>query len=243
TFGSNLGFKFAQQKNIPLNVIYDSPVSEQEEFFKGTKVVHKDLVAKNEFNTLTYAKSIVIYSEPVKKFLKDLYDLKDDQFHIHQNVDFTRFDYLPTSKDLSKGINICFLGSFLKWHRVDLLIEVFESLCKKFDHIHLHLIGEGMEFENISNQVFKSQWKNKISPPGFLDGEALKNYKSLMHIGLMPGSNWYGAPNKIFEYGAAGMAVITCKSPTICYLFSEKLVTFFEMGDKQELTNALDELI
>ena len=63
-----------------------------------------------------------------------------------------------------------------------------------------------------------------------------------MHIGIMPGSNWYGAPNKLFEYGAMKMAVIAPSTPTITYLFSQDDMIFFELNDALSFNTALRSL-
>lgn len=243
TLGSSVGFDLAAMWGIPLHVVYDSPVIEQEEFFKKTRVAHPYLIAQNEKKTLTLAESVIVYSNPVKSYLTDLHSLDKVNFIIHQNVDFSRIDYLPSKKDLSKGINICFLGSFLKWHRVDLLIDIFETISSEFSDAKLHLIGTGMEFEAVREKAIKSRVKSRIFMPGFLDGEELSSYKKNMHIGVMPGSNWYGAPNKIFEYGAAGMAVVSCESPTINDMFSSNVVSFFKMGDQKQFTIEIRKLL
>lgn len=243
TMGSELGEQLSRAKNIPLHIVYDSPVIEQEEFFKETKVIHQKIFSAFEEKSLKHAKSVVVYSNPVKEFLLNQNALNENQFYIHQNVDFSRLDFESTKKDLNGNIKICFLGSFLKWHNVDQLVYAFEELYENNQKIELHLLGKGLEWEQIKKQVENSPAQDKIFMPGFIDGEALKNYKEKMHIGVMPGSNWYGAPNKIFEYGAAGMAVVSCKSPTICDLFDEKEVVFFEMNNLKSMTKSIDLLI
>jgi glycosyltransferase involved in cell wall biosynthesis len=89
-----------------------------------------------------------------------------------------------------------------------------------------------------------NQYKEDIVMPGFSDGEALFRFKEQIHIGVMPGSNWYGAPNKIFEYGAARMAVVAPGTPTIQDLFADgKELLLFKQNDVNELYNQLKKYI
>jgi glycosyltransferase involved in cell wall biosynthesis len=85
-----------------------------------------------------------------------------------------------------------------------------------------------------------SEYASDIFIPGFMDGEELLNFKQKINIGVMPGSNWYGAPNKIFEYGAAKMAVVAPDTPTISELFqnSEDLL-LFKHDDEDSLYKTL----
>ena len=70
------------------------------------------------------------------------------------------------------------------------------------------------------------------------------NYKKQIDIGVMPSSNWYGAPNKIFEYGAAKIAVVAPSTPTIVDLFeNNKDLILFENESFDSLYNSLLKLV
>ena len=243
TFGSDVGIRYAEKEQVPLFIVYDSPVIEQEVFFKGfTPFLRR--VRQNERRTLKGASGILVYSEPVKQHLQRDNKLPDNRFTIHQNVDYTRFDVLPVKESTEhREVNICFLGSFLKWHRIELLIEAFERIKDKNYRVNLHLVGDGMEYRSIQQIVSKSRHRECIHLPGFLDGDELSTYKMKMDIGVMPGSNWYGAPNKIFEYGAAGMAVVSCSTPTIEYVFSGGEIMMFTPDNLEAFTRSLEELL
>jgi len=168
----------------------------------------------------------------------------NNSIFIHQNVDFTRFDIFTKHKSFyTEEINLCFIGSFLKWHQVDLLVNAFQVLIQNNIKAKLFLVGDGIERKAIENMISQldEKVKSKIIFTGFLDGDELFELKKRMHIGVMPGSNWYGAPNKIFEYGAMRMAVLAPSTPTIDDLFTEDEVCFFEWKNQDSLnTNLLN---
>lgn len=243
--GSQAGLKLAKAQGIPLNIVYDSPVIEEYVYFNnGAKPFFLNEFKRREKATLSNANKTVVYSNPMKDYVQSIYK-QSGKVLLHQNVDFSRFDIMENNKQLSAPVKMCFIGSFLKWHQVDLLVEVCANLIKTGANIELYLVGDGMEKIKIEEQVSQLDpvIKSKIHFTGFLDGEALYDLKKNMHIGVMPGSNWYGAPNKIFEYGAMKMAVVAPNTPTILDLFTESEISFFEWKNKKSLNDSILNLI
>jgi glycosyltransferase involved in cell wall biosynthesis len=231
SYGSDIGARLSEKHKVPLFTIFDSPATEEFAYLNNYIPTFKSIIDKREKYTLSASEKIVVYSLPVRKHLENKYRLMKNNFYYHQNVDFDRLTIL-NNKIKNNEIVFGFIGSFLKWHRVECLIEAFENLRKEGYMARLILLGTGMEFDKIKEIVKNSPYKEDIELPGYVTGEALVNYKKRMDIGIMPGSNWYGAPNKIFEYGACKMGVIAPDTPTISYLFTNnKDIFLFEEND------------
>lgn len=238
TYGSDIGYQLSKRYNKPLVLVYDNPVLEEHAFFHPGQVFFKKKIQQLEEKSLLQAQSVVVYSDAVKHFLKEKMRQNLNCF-IHQNVDYTRFEYVENKK-IGNAINIGFIGSFLKWHRVDLLLNAFTKLKEEGQNVKLFLLGNGMDFERIQQLVFSNKYSADIDLPGFMDGVQLYEYKQKLHIGVMPGSNWYGAPNKIFEYGAAKMAVVAPDTATIKSLFEDNHeLLLFKQDHEQDLTDKL----
>jgi glycosyltransferase involved in cell wall biosynthesis len=238
TYGSDIGYRLSQKYHKPFIMVYDGPVLEEYSFFHPGQLFFKKKIEKRERLSILQSQSIVVYSTAVKKHLEKKLDCSLPCF-IHQNVDFTRFEFIK-EKPSAGPVNIGFIGSFLKWHRVDLLLNVFRRLREDGKNIKLFLLGDGMEFNVISDLVSKNKYRADIEMPGYIDGEQLFDYKKKLHVGVMPGSNWYGAPNKIFEYGAAGMAVVAPDTATIKDLFEDKMeLLLFKQDDETDLFEKL----
>lgn len=233
-YASDVGLSISKTQKIPLVMVYDAPVLEEHVFFHGPKFFFRKTILLREKQSLIHANHLIVYSDSVKRYITNIVG-KELHCSIHQNVDFTRFHFLE-KKFSNAPIKIGFIGSFLKWHRIDLLISAFQKLREDNYDIELLLVGNGMEYNYISQMVEKSMFKKNIKMPGFLDGDELLNVKQQIQIGVMPGSNWYGAPNKIFEYGAAKVAVVAPDTPTIKDLFEDnKELLFFKQDDEKEL--------
>jgi len=238
TYGSDLGYRLSKKYNRELVLVYDNPVLEEHSFFYKGQLFFKNKIERLEKQSLLQAGAIVVYSAAVQKYLEKKLNTTLPCF-IHQNVDYTRFEFVE-EKNTGETINIGFIGSFLKWHRVDLLVNAFTRLRSEGKQVKLFLLGKGMEFQQVKEQVKQNKYAEAIEMPGFADGEQLFNYKKQIDIGVMPGSNWYGAPNKIFEYGAAKMAVVAPGTPTINHLFRDgEELSIFKQDDENELYDKL----
>lgn len=244
--GSSTGYEVSVKQNIPLYELYDNSMQQEYEFFNNNQSpFFNSRLLKLEKQALVQAKKIIAYSPTMRDYILKITGGEVDAGNIiyHQNVDFTRFDSFPEKINRPEGIiNIGFIGSFLKWHQVDLLIEAFESLIEKGYNAELYLLGMGVEFDTISKQVDKSKYKKQIHLPGFLDGEELLEAKKKFHIGVLSGSNWYNAPNKLFEYGAMKLACIAADTPTVKFIFSNDEVVMFKWKDGNSMAKALEKL-
>jgi glycosyltransferase involved in cell wall biosynthesis len=241
SYGSDLGVKLSKTHNVPLYVIFDAPAVEEFSYLHGYKPFFSNLINRREEKTLSTSTKLVVYSPSIKEFLQEKYGLENTKFYYHQNVDFNRLDLIE--KEPKNQLVFGFVGSFLKWHKVDILVRAFEKLRESGANAKLFLLGYGMEFYSIKSMVDNSRFKSDIEMPGFVDGLELLNYKRKITVGVLPGTTWYCAPNKLFEYGAAQMAVVAPNTPTISYLFKDKVdALLFENDNEEALFNALNEL-
>ncbi len=246
TFGSRTGVELAQHWGCPYYMIYDGPVLEEYSFFQGIEAPMGRMAQRRQVEALRHAKGVVVYSDAMVDYVLNLAQLPDQQtLYLHQNVDFSRFEFCDAKdKPEMQPIHIGFIGSFLPWHRVDLLVKVFERLRENGYPVQLHLVGYGLEWPRIQAMVEESPWRADIHLPGFQDRSELYATKQQLHIGVVPSAIWYQAPNKLFEYGAMGIACLAPPTPTISYLYqADKEVKFFENNNEEALFEALEELV
>lgn len=239
--GSRLGHDLKKRFNCPLIVYYDSPVVEQYEDIWKIKAPYKSQLIDRQSMTIKAADRIIAYSNPVKEYLTNMG--ATGEITIFQTLDYSR---LTKQEKITKdGVNIGFVGSFMPWHRVDLLVRAFDEICSNTKKdCTLHLVGKGECYEEIKTLVANCESKNKIIMHGFLDGASLMNIKSKLDIGVMPGSNWYGIPTKVYEYGAAGIASIAPDTPTIADIFTNNRdITLFKWDDYEDFKLKLHALI
>lgn len=104
-----------------------------------------------------------------------------------------------------------FLGSLKSWHGVHRVIDILPSLLKSNPNIRLLIVGDGNTRDDIEKRISEKNLKDHVFISGFIPHDQVPGALSLFKVALAPYnniSNFYFSPLKIFEYMAAGKAVV-----------------------------------
>jgi glycosyltransferase involved in cell wall biosynthesis len=191
-------------------IIYDAPLDLQfEEMYHHSGSFSK-LIQESESSFVKNADLIFCYSNAVKEYLLKKYSL-NQKIVVLPCIVWKSNLVAPQVDEPVIG----FIGSFLKWHKTDLLVRAFEEIASKFLTAKLLLVGFGEEWEKVNDYCIHSRFSERIKLTGFVSEKELSQLKSTISIGVMPGSNWYGSPLKLFEYAESGIPVIAPSTPTV----------------------------
>jgi glycosyltransferase involved in cell wall biosynthesis len=145
-----------------------------------------------------------------------------------------RFEY--HQKKIGGVINICFIGSLMKYHGFGLLVNALKGIDTS--NIHLHLFGSKLEsVVDELNDIVKTTYY------GFLDREELAKRVAEMHIGIVPNARDYQSQMKLFDYGAAKCLVIAPDLKNLKYWFNEEEICFFRKDEVNSLKKVLKRAI
>jgi glycosyltransferase involved in cell wall biosynthesis len=219
TVGSTVGVELKRNWDAKLSVIFDSPVAEQFLEMYGTRTIFWRKIKASERITMQNADSVMAYSSTCANYLVQRYRIPVPitilPCVIHKNEIIERAH--------SAIFSVGFIGSFLCWHKLDLLVKVFAEFIKEYPDSKLYLVGYGVEWKKIKNLVEELDLIDHVDLPGFVSEEELQEFKRLFNIAIMPGSNWYGSPLKLFEYAFAQIPFIAPSTPTVRSIFKEDL--------------------
>jgi|GEM_PF-3857890 len=216
TMGNSYPADLAKHWSVPLVSIFDNPLVEEYTYLKGFPPFFKKLINQHEKRVLVNSEAVVVYSQAVKTHLQKVHGLAS-KFYFKAFTDFKRMSYLNATRE-TKEINFVYIGSFFNWHQIDDLIEAYSELHKTYLNARLYLVGDGPEFKRIKQLVQQTD----IIMTGKLDGKELQALMKNMHVGVIPNALWFQAPVKLFQYSAAGLAVISKATPTIRELTSDQ---------------------
>lgn len=101
------------------------------------------------------------------------------------------------------GLNgklVCgYVGAFVYWHGIDWFVrEIIPKLAQAPDLVLL-LVGDGVVHQAISEEVKAANLNDKIILTGRVSHDQVADYVSAMDYGILPDSNHYGSPMKLFE--------------------------------------------
>jgi len=103
---------------------------------------------------------------------------------------------------------IGFVGSFAPWHGLPLLLEAVRQVMEVHRDALLVLVGDGPERPQIERLAADHGMTDRVLFAGLIGHDRLMHCVAAFSLGVMPDSNDYGSPMKIFEYMALGKPVI-----------------------------------
>ena len=140
------------------------------------------------------------------------------------------------------GIRLLAAGSLTRQKGFDLLIEAMASLLKINREIHLTILGDGPEKENLENQIRSLHLSGSITLAGLQENP----FPYLYHADLFVlSSRWEGLPNVVLESLACGRPVVAFDCPgSVNEIFDNPYQgTLVPAGDVKALVRAINERI
>jgi glycosyltransferase involved in cell wall biosynthesis len=101
-----------------------------------------------------------------------------------------------------------FTGAFFPWHGVGFLLDVLAQLLREMPDAAALLVGDGPERRILEERVRREGLEERVRFAGWIGHDALPEHVAAFDIAVMPDSNEYGSPMKIFEYMAMGKPVV-----------------------------------
>ena len=143
-----------------------------------------------------------------------------------------------------KAIVIGFVGWFVEWHRLDQLLEGVASITDVESDIRIMLVGDGELRASLEETAARLDLAPKVTFTGAVEHERVPEYISAMDICVVPHSNEYRSPIKLFEYMGRGKAVIApATEPIRMVVRNDENGMLFEPGSESELRLALKSLV
>jgi glycosyltransferase involved in cell wall biosynthesis len=113
------------------------------------------------------------------------------------------------------AIIIGFVGWFVPWHRLDRLIEQFATLAAGKSRLRLMLVGEGTLRPDLTALATRLGIAGRLIWTGTVPHAEVPAHLAAMDICVVPHSNVYRSPIKLFEYMARGRAVVAPRTEPI----------------------------
>jgi len=203
------GCRIAKQRKIPFIVEVNEIVGEK----RVRNQVFVNKAKRIEREVFEQADAIIVVSRFLKQKIADQ-GIDEDKIHVIANgVDISEFDSAIDGRELRKANNISeetviigFIGWFVPWHKLERLITIFSKL--DMPNTQLMLVGDGLLKDELMKLAKQTKVADRVIFTGPVLYQNIPEYVSAMDICVIPESNDYRSPIKMFEYMAMGKAVL-----------------------------------
>lgn len=207
-----VGVLLAKRKGIPIVLeVNDSAIVE-----RVRHLLFKGVARRFERWIFSNCSGIVFISHNFKRTVEGAYGVIDHSVVSPNGADINVFypdvDLRAEARERLglKGSVVCgYLGSFAHWHGIDKFAFEIAPLLKDFPNLRLLMVGDGVALAPIEEEFRRHGVLNQVVIPGRVAHSEVGGYIAAMDFGILPDSNDYGSPMKLFEMMAAGV-------PSVC---------------------------
>lgn len=242
------GIRRAHSYGVP--IILEVNYTAQTPLFRKRSRLLKPLACLIDKYLFREADGIVVVSSYLREHLKKVYAVPEEKIIVLPNAaDPQRFSPAIESGAIRRQLGLenklvfGFVGGFYPWHGLDLFCSAITSIAGSRSDITVLLIGDGPQRPIIKNLVLKQGLGDRIIFHDKVAHHDLPKYLAAFDVAVMPDSNEYGSPMKIFEYMAMGIPVVAPELEPIMDAIKDGVEgLLFKPKDSQSMAEALKQL-
>ena len=197
---------------------------------------------------------VLAITHAVRHYLIDKGVSKDRILVLPNGVDTHRFTPMKSDEDLrseleiGEGIVIGYVGSFVKYEGLDLLVEAFAKLRGHHQNIYLLLVGDGDTRNQLEALVDQLDIRDGVRFTGRVPHDDVNRYHSIIDIAPFPRTPdivcEFISPLKPFESMAMGQVVVGSDVAALREIITDgEHGRLFKKGDSHDLFEVLSTLV
>jgi glycosyltransferase involved in cell wall biosynthesis len=194
------------------------------------------------------ASALLAVSAEVAAYL-ERYPATRGRVHVVPNgVNPDRFpaDLAGARTDSVGPFTVGFVGSLKPWHGLPVLVRAFAELHQRDPNSRLLLVGDGPERATIAAELVAANLSDTARFTGAVAPTSVPELLGCMDVAVAPypqDSSFYFSPLKVYEYMAAGRAVVASRVGQLATLIQDGVNGLLcPPGDPAALAGALDRL-
>lgn len=243
------GTKVAQKYGIKHFIEVNAPFVEEMRAMEGWHV-WQWLAHFKEKKKYRAADRVFVVSTVLKDFLVKRYKVNPAKILVSPNrineKSFLLKAQSPTKIQVSfrdAAPLVGFVGSILPHHHLDIMIDVFAKLNKENVDVNLLIVGGGSLLDELKRQAEEKGLRDRIHFTDRVPHQDIPALIQTMDICVMPASNWYGSPVKIFEYGIMGKAVVAPDNGPVSDVMVDNEDGLLVQNNVDEIATAITKLV
>jgi glycosyltransferase involved in cell wall biosynthesis len=159
----------------------------------------------------------------------------------------------PPARTLAMGLRsrlgigsrptVMFVGSLVHWHNFPLLLSAMADVRRQIPDAALVFVGDGPQRDAISTEAAQLGMADALRITGQVSHREVRDWLGIADVAVIPFSNQYRSPVKLFEYMALGLPIAAPRTPPIeCVLEDGTEGILFEPA-REQLSAALIRLL
>ena len=137
-----------------------------------------------------------------------------------------------------------YVGAFVPYHRLDRLIEVAARLVDDYPHLRWLLVGDGVERPKVESLLDEHNLRDRFWLTGKVAHRQVPSYVRSMDVAVLPHSEQFNSPMKLFEYMAMGRPVVVPDVPAVSEVIRDgENGVHFRAGDARALETAIRRIL
>jgi len=244
------GVRVAFRHGIPHVLEMNSPYVDERKIRLEAPTLLEGRANRIEFEQLSRSSLVAVVSEALRSYFVRKHRILPEHVIVTPNaINPSRISINEeevASLRAKFGLQGCFVagfvGSVLKWHRVDLLIKACAQLRDEIPSLRVLVVGDSRLVPEIRTLAQQQGVEEAIVFAGQVEHDAVFNHIALMDVAVLPDNLWYQSPVKVFEYGAMGKPVIAPDNETLRNLLKDGEEGLLIEPSIDDLTGALRKL-
>jgi len=244
---SYAAMEFARTAGVPALLEVNAPlIEEQAQYRVLIDRAGAERVADRAFRAAT---ALLAVSEEVAAWL-ERFPTAQGKVHVVPNgIRPERFPEgtVPTLPAAAGVFTVGFVGTLKAWHGLSVLVEAFDMLHKNHPASRLLIVGDGPERENVTADLTHRGLVEATTFTGAVAPGEVPGLLASMDVAVAPYpplSTFYFSPLKVYEYMAAGLAVVASRIGQLQTLIEPEVNGLLvPPGDSAALATALDRLL
>jgi glycosyltransferase involved in cell wall biosynthesis len=196
--------------------------------------------------TFARARLIVVVSPHLKRRIEALGIAPEKVLMLPNAVSEEMLEAADDGADVRAryGCEQALVVGFVAWHRLDALLGQFSRLARGDAALRLMLVGEGVLLETLQTQAEQLGIREQVIFTGPVPHREVAAHIAAMDIGVLPHSNEFRSPIKLFEFMARGRAIVAPRTePIALVLRHRENALLFEPGNFDDLGDQLAVLL
>ena len=214
-----VGCRLAKKWSIPLVLEVNSPLAYEEQYYRDG-VAFPTLARRAEGHIWRTADLLIAVSQAFYSHFEEARVAREKVRILPNAVDTSLFRGEACDGSLRSGMNlegrfvVGFVGSFKAWHGVEFLFKAFARLRREDPLYHLLLVGDGPIRAALEDETRRLGLQGTVTFVGSVSHEDVPRYVAVMDVAVAPYPplvDFYYSPLKLYEYMAAGRAIVASK--------------------------------